>query len=567
MPYTARKDSSCPPDKPWAVIKKSDGSKAGCHASEESAYRQIAAIEANEGKEVKEKDCYVYVPSGVTSFDELENVAESIKTQVNIEMLTAQYNKLVNNVMFSETQDKTSALRQLNDEFINRLNDDPEPVTLKSTLLSLFGLKQKQYKRENGLDFPAEDYAYVPDPKRPATWKVRLTEAPGRITVQQLVMAAKSLRPGEKAAQIPLKARTAVKRRIRQEFRKKGIAEEKIPMVVRKSFSVTKGEDGVYRWIGIYSNKFRDDDNPPEIISEKSHKTFEALVKEGIVPPPELWVWHIPGSRIGVAKTVGYTDGFAWAVGVFDPGKEHIAKALQKEENRDLNMSHGMPSEWIRRDESDSSIITRHITREVSILPYNPAANKLTGFTSKETDMLSEEKKTQLRALGFDDDEIVNLSEGIKSLSRQAEGLESKEADQEENVEATTEIKDEEVSEQEETIEENPGDKAVTVSEFSGVMKEIVTPLMDAIKAQGERIDLLTNEVTSLRKSDQERMVKTVENTPQMSLADQMKKELFGDADRVKEGDKLSTQQPKQASFSPSFTGVPMLDNLMNGQK
>src|SRR5215471_5104082 len=33
-------------------------------------------------------------------------------------------------------------------------------------------------KTEDGLDFPASAYAYVPDPKEPSTWKLRLWESP-----------------------------------------------------------------------------------------------------------------------------------------------------------------------------------------------------------------------------------------------------------------------------------------------------------------------------------------------------------------------------------------------------
>lgn len=50
MPWHIAKSSSCPASKPWAVIKDSDDSVAGCHASEASAKKQLAALYANEEK-------------------------------------------------------------------------------------------------------------------------------------------------------------------------------------------------------------------------------------------------------------------------------------------------------------------------------------------------------------------------------------------------------------------------------------------------------------------------------------------------------------------------------------
>src|SRR4249919_2787675 len=49
MPWHKVQDSSeCPSDKPWAVVKDSDGSVAGCHASEADADSQLAALYASE---------------------------------------------------------------------------------------------------------------------------------------------------------------------------------------------------------------------------------------------------------------------------------------------------------------------------------------------------------------------------------------------------------------------------------------------------------------------------------------------------------------------------------------
>ncbi len=52
------------------------------------------------------------------------------------------------------------------------------------------GSRDKPAKREDGKDFPASDYAYVPDPARPSTWKLRLTSTPGGDPDPRIVGAA-----------------------------------------------------------------------------------------------------------------------------------------------------------------------------------------------------------------------------------------------------------------------------------------------------------------------------------------------------------------------------------------
>lgn len=53
MPWHVAKSSSCPVSKPWAVIKNSDGSVQGCHSSQESANKQMAALYANDSDKAR----------------------------------------------------------------------------------------------------------------------------------------------------------------------------------------------------------------------------------------------------------------------------------------------------------------------------------------------------------------------------------------------------------------------------------------------------------------------------------------------------------------------------------
>jgi len=73
-------------------------------------------------------------------------------------------------------------------------------------------------KTENGMQFPAQAYAYVPDAKSPATWKLRLWETPeSKVTAAQVGRAVAALGKGfrGKTVQIPETDRAGVVAKVR----------------------------------------------------------------------------------------------------------------------------------------------------------------------------------------------------------------------------------------------------------------------------------------------------------------------------------------------------------------
>lgn len=83
--------------------------------------------------------------------------------------------------------------------------------------------KQDPTKSEDGKNFPASDFAYVPDRTKPSTWKLRLTSTPGGKPDTAIVgAAAAALGPGFRGekVQIPSDARAAVVGRVRSAWKK-----------------------------------------------------------------------------------------------------------------------------------------------------------------------------------------------------------------------------------------------------------------------------------------------------------------------------------------------------------
>ncbi len=354
-------------------------------------------------------------------------------------------------------------------------------------------------------------------------------------------------------------------------------------------FLVWKDKSGVWRWMAVYSNKFRDDDYIPEIISEKSHKTFERLVDDGIVPMPELWAWHIPGSHWGQADMVTYSDGFSLAVGHFYEGKEqyalHMSEAMERGE--DIAVSHGMPAQWIIRNEEDPTTIDFHITREISPLPRDAAANKMTGFVVfkelGDTEMpIPEAKKEWLKdVVGLEPDFIESLESGLAKQASDADeaGIESKEVEDAKataaKADATEEPKtpEEPAAKKEETTEETTDeDEETSDSEDVLSRNEVAEALKQVAGIFNERINDL-----NARLGDAEAQIKELtvldaslkEQTPTDSLSDMIRGSVIGDeAARVDGRKKEAKDGPvEREAVAPPLTPVPFINDLLQGSQ
>jgi hypothetical protein len=98
-------------------------------------------------------------------------------------------------------------------------------------------------KTEDGLSFPAAAYAYVPDPQKPSTWKIRLWETPDKKeTPGQVGRAAAALSKGGfrgNPADLPASDLAAVKRKVRAAWKRQnpGKADADMPEGIRMSAS------------------------------------------------------------------------------------------------------------------------------------------------------------------------------------------------------------------------------------------------------------------------------------------------------------------------------------------
>ena len=381
-------------------------------------------------KELDEKNMNILDDStynyGPISFAELEAEQAANKMAGDIDWLTAEFKNIVGHICDAlNVPDRVAAIQTVVKEYETRLNAIPtEDMTVKS-------IQSKP----------------IPPPPKIIPKKNELMN-PSMSNFITKIISGSYKNP---------KVNSVKKKEFEQALHMKEGG---------KNILFTKEADGSMRWLCDYSNNYRDRDNPPEILSAESHERFVKEVDDGEWPMPELWWWHLDGSRLGQADWLGYDkeNGISLAAGYIDKGMETQVEAIQNYPEP-IGVSHGMIVPLLERDLKDKSIITRYVSREISALPARAAANPLTEFTiGKEITMaLTPQKLESLRALHFSDEQIKEVEERNKAKGEHAKviGLENKEAEapvvEEPKVEDKLEDKPEEVKEPEIVLQrQNP---------------------------------------------------------------------------------------------------------------
>ncbi len=186
----------------------------------------------------------------VIAEDNTVTIGDSVKVARQViykplEALQAVYSEIIQEVgKRNATLDATRVKRivELCQELLSSEGEPEEKKTkeaLKEANSALKWLKEQAVmKTEDGVQFPAQAFAYVPDAEKSSTWKLRLWEdLEKKVTRAQLGRAAAALSPGgfrgQKVA-IPSADLPAVKRKIRAEYRKLDVEEEDIPRWVKE---------------------------------------------------------------------------------------------------------------------------------------------------------------------------------------------------------------------------------------------------------------------------------------------------------------------------------------------
>ncbi len=198
---------------------------------------------------------------GVTYSDPVK--VTSTKVFKTMESLQTAYSELIQEAGKRNALKDAGRVKEILRLCQELLSSEVEPEekktkeALKETTSVLKLIKEQAVmKTEDGVQFPAAAYAYVPDAESSSTWKLRLWEdLEKKVTRAQLGRAAAALSPGgfrgQKVA-IPSEELGAVKRKIRAEYRKLDVDEEDIPRWVKE----TETRELVLNYIPLTEAKF-----------------------------------------------------------------------------------------------------------------------------------------------------------------------------------------------------------------------------------------------------------------------------------------------------------------------
>jgi len=220
-------------------IRKKDGDKKR-HMLKDITVREVSSVGrgANEGAVVtllKTADAEEVTKRSFNDAMRDMGMSEKLMELMGemFKMNRALRDSLHSIVSSPEVKDKKAAIRESIAQFAQAM----ESVVSDTDVIKEI---QKAAKTEGGKKFPAGDYAHVPNPDKPSTWKLRLTSEPGGSPDPRIVgMAVAALGEGFRGNKvgIPAKDRAKVVARVRAAWLKanKNKGEKDLPATLKKS--------------------------------------------------------------------------------------------------------------------------------------------------------------------------------------------------------------------------------------------------------------------------------------------------------------------------------------------
>ncbi len=331
-----------------------------------------------------------------------------------------------------------------------------------------------------------------------------------------------------------------------------------------RQFAFYKDTAGETRWIAWVTNKWRDRDNPAEIIEEKAHLDYVGWVdKTGNFP--EAWLWHTPGTRWGIADMVDYTDGFLVASGVVDKGMESVAEALEGE---DLGVSHGFR---YRHSDQEQGIIGWYRSFELSPLPPDVAANQWTSFDmiGKEVEMAFNAAKREFLVGKIGEDRVALLENDTKGMRQALEkaGVESKEIEDALAADPPKDTKDAPAAvlsaDQMKEISLATGKAAAEALLATEAFKGLVTATEEAT-AGVKTLTAAIEQANDDQKGIRDRLVE-LERTDDEKIASAIRGKSARPNGHVASADGKNVVKPGSPGDEEEFKGPSVLDNIMEG--
>jgi hypothetical protein len=178
------------------------------------------------------------------------------------------------------------------------------------------------------------------------------------------------------------------------------------------------------RWFSWWTNNA--EDKKKQLFSEAAIDDYIAAVKAGDWDYPELWFSHIPGTSHGQADAIGRLGHVVWATGTFNDSWQTPVYREYYKSAKSLTVSHGYW--WTKGTLDETGVYDWFRTFEISTLrkPYF-AINEFTGFSLGENAVMADkatltpDEQRELKALGFDDDQLKVIEAEAAQKSKEIE--------------------------------------------------------------------------------------------------------------------------------------------------
>lgn len=317
-------------------------------------------------------------------------------------------------------------------------------------------------------------------------------------------------------------------------------------------------------WLAAYTNNF--EDREQEILSKTSHDKYLLRVKLGIVPAPELWHWHLPGTAHGKALWVDRIgEHIIYAIGEFsDDEAGRIAEKHYLESGINYELSHGFTfPTWAR---SKEGVYEEYNTFEITTLPSDltMAANPYTVFTEiKDMALTSDKKKSLRRLFGDQADDVIARVESLESLgekivesgarykdfaSKANEPVEDEEKIDAEDEEEIIEDVVEAVEDDEEKLDEEGADTFDILLEGQTFMMEMLDELSSAMSGLASALTAMEKDNKSIKR----RLALTPRSVKSLDEDEKEEDDILPD-DAEEE---VKQQINGDESFDPMFPGM-----------
>lgn len=325
---------------------------------------------------------------------------------------------------------KTYLLTKAADSVGLELNDEDLEQSLQENGIDT--TEKAETKREQGYDFPAAAFAYVPDPSKTSSWKLRLWETPTKkVTRRQVGMAVAALGKGfrGKKVQIPSGDIAKVKAKVRAAWRSVHESGEELPAVLKEAGTVPVDNLGVENMNEKLVELLKSVELSDEI-REALAGAMDTIVNSEV--PVEIMKgfydlagYEVPTKEVEVVKEVEVEKIVEVPVEKEEePEKEEVLKgldpkvlALFKENETRAERAEKAAAEAFKAAEAekDARINKEYIQKAAEKFDYlSIEADKLGPVLKAMDEKLSEEEREVLKS-------VFETAKGALTLSRQDE--------------------------------------------------------------------------------------------------------------------------------------------------